>query len=173
MARIVIFGNTSGGKSTLARRLSRETGLPHFEIDKLLWQPDWSMTPKETYQRQHAEIVDRLDWIIDGGGDLETTRARAEHATDIIMIDMPVWVHFWLAAERQIAWTQGTLEHPPAGISNRPPTKRLFQIIWEVSQGWMPVLRSLCDEHEARGKAVVRLKSIEEIDAFTLQAAWP
>lgn len=168
MRRIVIFGNTSGGKSTLARRLSREAGIPQFEVDRLFWRPDWSMTPKETYERQHAEIVAGANWIIDGGGSLDTTRARAELATDIIMIDMPVWVHFWLAAERQIAWAQGTLEHPPAGISDMPPTKRLFEIIWETSQGWMPVLRSLCDECEASGKTVVRLNSIEEIDAFAL-----
>ncbi len=67
----------------------------------------------------------RLAWIIDGGGDLETTRKRAERSTDIILIDMPIWVHFWLAAERQIAREGGSLEHPPAGNANVPPTKRL------------------------------------------------
>jgi adenylate kinase family enzyme len=171
MARIAIFGNTSGGKSTLARRLSSETGLPHIEVDRLFWQPDWSTTPKHQYQEQHAEIIAGDGWIIDGGGDLATTRARAQRATDIIMIDLPVWVHFWLAAERHIQWAQGTLAHPPAGIETAPPSKRLFEIIWEVNQDWMPVLRSLCDECEARGQRVARLCSLEEIDAFVALGA--
>lgn len=29
--------------------------------------------------------------------------ARLERATEIVVIDLPLWMHFWLAAERQIA----------------------------------------------------------------------
>lgn len=166
MSRIVILGATSGGKSTLARRLASQRGLPHVEIDKLYWQPDWTTTPRDIYERQHEEAIAGPAWIIDGGGDLDTVRARADRSTDIILIDMPIWVHFWLAAERQVAWAQGTLEHPPAGNPNVPPTKRLFEIIWDVHQGWMPVLRALCDDYEAKGKRVVRLTSLEALDAF-------
>lgn len=170
MARIAIFGNTSGGKSTLARRLASERGLNYVEIDQLYWQPDWTITPREIYEARHAEIIAGDNWIVDGGGDLGTLRARADRATEIIFIDMPVWVHFWLAAERQIAWANGTLEHPPAGNANVPPTKRLFEIIWNVDQGWMPVLRELCDELEASSKTVIRLASLEELDAFAASA---
>lgn len=79
---------------------------------------------------------------------------------------MPLWVHFWLAAERQIAWANGTLEHPPAGNSDVPPTRRLFEIISEVDRDWMPVLRALCDEHETKGKKVWRLDSLEAVNSF-------
>lgn len=164
MPRIVIFGTTSGGKSTLARRLAQSRALPHVEIDRLYWQADWSIVPPDIYAQRHAEVIAQEDWIIDGGGDLTTTRARAERATEIILIDMPLWIHFWLAAERQIAWANGTLEHPPAGIASVPPTRRLFEIIHEVHRDWMPVLRALCDEHETKGKTVVRLNSLEAID---------
>jgi len=166
MPRIVIFGNTSGGKSTLARRLARTRGLPHVEIDRLYWQADWSVVPADVYAQRHAEAIAGEDWIIDGGGNLQSVRARSERATEIVLIDMPLWVHFWLAAERQIAWANGTLVHPPAGIADVPPTRRLFEIIWEVDRDWMPVLRGLCDEHAAKGKTVVRLTSLEAVDAF-------
>ena len=83
MPRIVIFGNTSGGKSTLARRLSRETGIPHVEIDRLFWRPDWTVAPKDEFERQHADALSGQAWIIDGGGDLDTTRLRADRATHI------------------------------------------------------------------------------------------
>lgn len=166
MQRIAIFGTTSGGKSTLARRIAAKRGLPHVEIDRIYWQPDWSTVPQDVYARRHAEAIARDDWIIDGGGNLATVRERAARATEIILIDMPIWVHFWLASERQIAWANGTLEHPPAGIASVPPTRRLFEIIWEVHRDWTPVLRALCDEHEARGARVTRLTSLEAVDAF-------
>ncbi len=166
MPRIVILGNTAGGKSTLARQLSKKRGWPHIEIDRLYWQADWSVTPRDIYERQHAEKIKDDDWIIDGGGDLSSIRARIDRATEIILIDMPLWVHFWLAAERQILWASGKIEHPPAGIADMPPTRRLFEIIWEVDRDWMPTLRALCDEQEARGKVVTRLNSIDDLNAF-------
>lgn len=101
--------------------------------------------------------------------DPESTSSRAgaiAKGTEIILIDMPLWVHFWLAAERQFSWANGKIEHPPAGIADMPPTGRLFEIIWEVDRDWMPVLRALCDEQEARGKVVTRLNSIDDLNAF-------
>ena len=166
MRRIAILGNAAGGKSTLARRLARETDLPRVEIDGLYWQADWSPVPTDAYERRHAEIIAGERWIVDGGGNLATVRTRAERATDIILIDMPLWMHFWLAAERQAAWANGTLDHPPAGMRHAPPTRRLFEIIWELDRDWMPVLRSLCDAQEAKGKTVTRLASPEEVAAF-------
>lgn len=166
MPRIVILGNAAGGKSTLARRLSQERRLPHIEIDRLYWQADWSLTPAQVYERRHSEMIAGNEWIIDGGGDLPSVRARAERATEIILIDMPLWVHFWLAAERQISWAEGKIEHPPGGIAEMPPTRRLFEIMWQVDRDWMPILRALCHEKEAEGKRVIRLTSIDELNAF-------
>lgn len=165
MARIIILGNTAGGKSTLARTLSRNRGLPYFEIDRLYWQSDWSIAPMDIYERQHAEIIKQDAWIIDGGGDLPSIHARIERATEIILVDMPLWVHFWFAAERQITWATGTIEHPPAGNRDMPPTGKLFEIIWTIDREWMPRLRALCDEQEAKGKNVTRLKSLDDLNA--------
>jgi hypothetical protein len=68
--------------------------------------------------------------------------------------------------ERQISWAAGTIEHPPAGNTNVPPTGTLFEIIWQVDRDWMPTLRTLCDEQEAKGKVVTRLNSLDELNAF-------
>ena len=168
MPRIVILGNTAGGKSTLARHLSKNRGMEHIEIDRLFWQPDWSMTPSDIYERKHAEVIQTEDWIIDGGGGLPSIRARVDRANEIILIDLLLWVYFWRAAERQIAWATGMIEHPPAGSAEMSPTGRLFEIIWNVDRDWMPTLRRLCDEQEAIGKVVTRLNSIEDLDAFIL-----
>jgi adenylate kinase family enzyme len=105
MSRIVIIGNAGGGKSTLARTLAKQRGLRHVEIDRMLWQEGWQLTPNDVYARQHAEIIKGDGWVIDGLGQQVSIPDRVSRATDIILIDMPLWMHFWLAAERQIAWT--------------------------------------------------------------------
>jgi hypothetical protein len=87
-------------------------------------------------------------------------------STEIILIDMPLWMHFWLAAERQIAWAHGRLDDPPAGAAEMPPTRELFRTMSEVDRTWLPDIRSMCAEAELEGKAVMRLGSIDEIDAL-------
>ena len=166
MARIVVIGNAAGGKSTLARQLARRRDLPLIEVDRLLWQPGWQLTPQADYARQHAEAIGRERWVIDGLGRQDSIAERLARSTEIILIDMPLWMHFWLAAERQIAWAQGQIEQPPPGSATTPPTRELFRTMWEVDQTWLPELRSICAEAELEGKAVTRLSSVDEIDAF-------
>ena len=166
MSRVVVIGNAGGGKSTLARVLAERRGMPHIEIDRLLWQENWVLTPEDIYTRRHQDIIAQDEWVIDGLGRQNSIAARIARATEIILIDMPLWTHFWLAAERQIAWVRGNLDHAPGGVTQMPPTRELFRTIWEVDQTWMPEVRALCTEAEGQGKIVTRLTSVDELDAF-------
>lgn len=166
MLRIAILGNAGGGKSTLARKLGERHAIPHFEIDRLLWQEGWVPAPLETYVAQHERILSEDDWVIDGLGHQSSIPARIDRATKIILVDMPLWMHFWLAAERQIAWQSGNLEHTPGGLSAMPPTRDLFRTIWEIEQDWMPDIRRMCIEAEISGKRLTLIRSIDELDAL-------
>jgi adenylate kinase family enzyme len=166
LPRIVIIGNAGGGKSTLARTLAKRRRLRHVEIDQLLWQEGWKHSPADVYLKQHADLISGDGWVIDGLGQQASIPDRLSRATEIILIDMPLWIHFWLAAERQIAWASGKLEHTPGGISTIPPTQALFRTIWEVEQTWMPDVRALCANAEANGTIVTRIASLEELNAF-------
>jgi adenylate kinase family enzyme len=166
MKRAVVIGNSGGGKSTLARRLSSAWKCDHVEIDGLMWQPGWELTPVEVYNAEHARLIATESWIIDGLGRLDSIPGRLARATDIVLIDMPLWMHFWLAAERQIRWSSGALEHPPAGLTKMPSTEALFRTIWEVDQNWMPEIRQLVALEEQQGKRIFRLASISDLDRF-------
>jgi adenylate kinase family enzyme len=164
VSRIVIIGNSAGGKSTLARRLASRRSLPHVEVDRLLWQRGWKLAPEADYARAHAAAVAQERWVIDGLGRQDSIAERLARSTDIILIDMPLWMHFWLAAERQ--HDRAKLDHPPAGAAETPPTRELFRTMWEVDRSWLPEIRSMCAEAELAGKPVTRLASIEEVDAY-------
>jgi len=166
MARILIIGNAGGGKSVLARKLAKKRGLPYREIDAITWKPGWEAYSQAEYEAAHAKLIAEESWVIDGLGWTETLPERFARATEIILIDMPIWMHFWLAAECQFQWMQGKLENPVAGIAEMPTTRGMFQALWETDQEMAPVFRHLTDEAERAGKPVTRIASVEELDAY-------
>lgn len=163
--RVIVIGNAAGGKSTLAHALADRRGLKLVEVDRLLWQPGWKRTPQRQYERQHAQAIAEAAWIIEGLGRQDSIPGRLKRATEIILVDLPLWVHFWLAAERQTAWATGRIDHPPAGEDTMPPTRDLFRTMWEVNETWMPRIRALCDAAEQEGTRVIRIHSTDELDA--------
>jgi adenylate kinase family enzyme len=117
VARIVVIGNAAGGKSTPARHLARRRELPLFEVDRLLWRQDWQVTPADDYARGHAAIVAQNRWVIDGLGRQDSIAERLARSTEVILIDMPLWMHFWRAAERQPRGLQPAWAQPCPGRS--------------------------------------------------------
>jgi adenylate kinase family enzyme len=163
MSRVVVIGNAAGGKSTLARQMSIARSLPLVEIDKLLWKEGWHLAPPEEYEAKHSAAIAQDEWIIEGLGSQASIPARIARATEVVLFDLPLWIHFALSAERQARWSNQ--DAPPAGIATKPPTMAVFKTMWEVHRDWLPGIRELCREAE-QTKAVTRLCTLEEVDAL-------
>lgn len=166
--RIAVLGNAGGGKSTLARRLAGEHALPYVEVDSFLWTPDWDLVPETEYDARHREVLDRDAWVLDGMGLPASLEARFVRSTAVILVDLPLWQHYWLAAERQAAWAAGTAEAPPGGRGDRPDTRRLFEFMWMIDRDLMPGIRTQVQAAEAAGTAVFRIRDVEELSGFRL-----
>jgi len=65
MRKIALFGPTATGKTTLARRLSAESGYLHTDLDDLLFTPDGPLSLEE-FRRQAAEVTSGDEWIVEG-----------------------------------------------------------------------------------------------------------
>ena len=68
MKKVAVFGNTSGGKSTLARRLAELTRLPLYPLDTIQFRAGGGKVPHDEYLKKHADLLKRDEWIIDGFG---------------------------------------------------------------------------------------------------------
>jgi adenylate kinase family enzyme len=93
--RIAVLGSASGaGKTTLARALAAQHGLPYHELDALHHGPGWAEPTADAFRALVAPIVAEPAWVIDGSyrgklGDLVLERAEL-----VVWIDLPrrVWL---------------------------------------------------------------------------------
>jgi adenylate kinase family enzyme len=94
-SRVLIYGVTGSGKTTLARELADQTGLPWHSVDDLTWEPGWIGVPPEEQRRRMAAICAGERWILDSAYStwLDLVLARVEL---IVALDYPRW--------RSLAW---------------------------------------------------------------------
>ncbi len=92
--RIAVVGPMASGKTTFANLLKRTTALPLIHMDSLLWQPDWTKTPKELAQANHDKAIMQDRWIIEGWMDPKF-RNRAERADLIFHLDYSAPTLVW------------------------------------------------------------------------------
>lgn len=64
MRRVVVIGASGSGKTTFARVLALQLGLPHVEADSMYWGPNW--TPREDFGAQLQAVLAGDEWVIDG-----------------------------------------------------------------------------------------------------------
>lgn len=89
--RVLIYGVTGSGKTTLAEKLSRVTSLPWYSVDDLTWEPGWVEVGNDEQRRRISEICARSEWILDTAygrwRDIPLSRAEL-----IVALDYPRWV---------------------------------------------------------------------------------
>jgi predicted kinase len=54
--RVLIYGVTGSGKTTMARQVAERTGLRWHSVDDLTWEPGWVSVPTDEQRRRIAEI---------------------------------------------------------------------------------------------------------------------
>ena len=165
MRKVAVLGNAGGGKSTLCVRLSESIGIPLYFTDQLLWQPGGIAVLEAEFEMRHDDILSQDSWIIDGFGTYNTYLRRLEEADTIILIDHPIWRHYWWAGKRNLA----SLFRSPIGMPERFPliksTVEIAKFMWWVDRNFTPTNRAMIGRY-AKTKKVFHLRSPREIMLF-------
>ena len=80
--RILVYGATGSGKSTMALALGERLDLPVTLVDDLAWDPDWVQVSPEVFEARFRPRLESPSWVIDTVYGLEEFRAgvdRLEH----------------------------------------------------------------------------------------------
>lgn len=67
MKKILIFGNSGAGKTTLAKKMAKENQLPHLDLDNLTWdKPGARKAFEDSLESVNEFIQSNESWIIEG-----------------------------------------------------------------------------------------------------------
>ena len=101
MRRILVYGVTGAGKTTLARRIAARLGLPYHPVDDLTWEPGWVPVPTEVQRERIAAICAGDAWVLDHayGAWIDVPMARADL---VVCLDLPRWRSFGRLLRRSI-----------------------------------------------------------------------
>jgi len=139
--------------------------LPLFPIDSLQWRPGWKRVPPEQFAEAHAAVLREKRWIIDGWGDSSSIEERFRQADTIVLVDYPLWRHYFWAIKRQIQCLFRPRVDGPPGCPMLPMTWPLLKMIWVIEKDAMPTLRrqmtSLKNE-----KTVFRIRTLRDLRNF-------
>jgi len=128
--RILIYGVTGSGKSSLARQLSEATGLPHICVDDLTHLPNWEQVPKEEQRTKLLEICAKDQWILDGAYSCWSDIVL-ERADLVIALDYPRLVSLFRLLRRCI---QRAIDQKPICNGNRETWRMMLSrdsiILW-------------------------------------------
>ena len=170
MKRVAVFGNTGGGKSTLARRLAELTRLPLYPLDLIQFRTGGERVPDDAYLQAHADLLQRDEWVIDGYGTLATAWERFAIADTLVYIDLPLRTHYWWVTKRLIKALRVSPEGWPAGSPLWRSTLNSYKVAWRCHRGLTPKYRQFVAA-AAAAKRVHHLTSPAAMKAFLAAVA--
>lgn len=165
MSRVAIIGNGGGGKTTLSVKLGKALGIKVHHIDKIQFGPGWKTTAIEELTRQHDEILAMDRWIIDGWGGWSLIEQRFALADTIVLIDMPIYLHYWWALKRQIAFPFRSTPDRPKDCPLLPKTWEMMKVLWFVHRRLRPRLIEVIESHR-ESKLIIQIRSRRELHEF-------
>jgi adenylate kinase family enzyme len=152
--RVAVIGISGAGKSTFARALAAQTGLPLLHGDRLDWLENWGVRPDGELQAMHDVWIAQPRWIIEGW--VEAERASRLAAADLVIdLDFPGLLCAWRVLARMLRGERRV--EMPDGCVDQFSWRTLK---WAVSKAERPSIEAALQV--ARPKKYVRLTTPRE-----------
>lgn len=162
LEKILVIGSPGAGKSTFARKLRDETGIPLYYLDLLWHRPDRTNVAREEFDMRLAQILEKDRWIIDGNY-LRTFEMRMRACDTVFLLDYPMKVCLTGAEERigkkreDLPWIETEFD------------EEFRQWILDFPNDQLPVIYEMTEQYRNEKKIIV-FRSREEAEDFLNKA---
>lgn len=130
--RINVVGTAGSGKSTFSRKLAELLEVPHFEMDRLYWKPNWQATGDEELLENVRQVTEQDCWILDGNY-TRTTPVKWSRVELVIWLDMS-FTRTFSRVTRRVFHRSFSKEEIWPGTGNRESLSKAFltkdSILW-------------------------------------------
>lgn len=169
--RINVVGTSGSGKSTFSRRLSQTLNIPHVEMDKIFWGPNWRWPPDTEFFAKLQESLEQDSWVLDGNY-TRTAPIKWAKVDTIIWLDFPFLKTFYRALTRALRRSL-TQDEIWEGTGNRETFRRNFLskesvLLWTLktySSVRKKYEQAMTDPKHSHIR-FVRLRSDREIESY-------
>ncbi|WP_349515585.1 DNA topology modulation protein [Leuconostoc suionicum] len=166
MKRVLLIGSGGAGKSTLARKLSKQLNITVFHLDKLLWKPNWQMTPKPEQTIIVNNLVRQDSWIIDGNYN-GTLDIRVAAADTVIFLDRSRFVCIYQVVKRLLQY-RGTARPDMQDDCPEKIDWDFLKWIWHFPNKQKVMIMDMFETID-QSKNIVILKNKRQIEQFLNQ----
>ena len=168
MRRILIVGNSGGGKSTLARRLGEKLSLPVIHLDVIFWKPGWVEAPDDEFRAGVARALQGPAWVCDGNSPA-TADIRMPFADTIVWIRQPRLLCLIRAISRVVTYRGRHTRPDMAQGCDEKFDPQFYRYIWTYDEKVAPRIDAALKAH-GRHARLVRLRNDREIADFLASA---
>jgi len=170
VSKIAIIGNSCGGKTRLSQNLAKKYQLPLIHVDQIQFMPGLKFRPfAESIQLLKLEQA-KPEWIIDGFGPLDILEERLKLAEQIIMIDLPIAIHYFWAFKRVLKnlFINQRSELPPnSSERNWAHVIKLFKTIHQVHTKMRPEMLRILARDMYKHKTLL-IQNTKDLNQFRL-----
>ncbi len=165
MDRIMIFGFSGGGKSTLARKMGEILDIEPTHFDRLHWLPGWVESTRDYKREMIKPVLERDRWIIEGNYHHIYWNERLEKADTIIFIDVNRFTCIYQAWKRSLMYKGKTRTDMGEGCTEKFDLEFAKWVFFKGRKKRREYLKAIKQQKNS-GKNTCILKSIKDINKF-------
>lgn len=159
MKQILVTGNAGSGKTTFAKKLSTDLGIPLHGLDLIVWQPGWKVTPEAERKQKIQQLTLNESWVVDG-----VSKQIFLAADTIFFLDIPLYRCLINIVTRFIQNGFKTRESLPKDCPEYIGVFKAIKVAFLYQKHTRPALLQMINEHPL--KQVFWFKKFEQLNSW-------
>lgn len=155
MKRVVVLGSPGAGKSTFARKLHQQSGLPIVHLDFYFHQSKYDyINNLEAWIARVKTLMEPEEWIIDGNYQ-STVPLRCEAADTIILFDLPRWLCMYRVIRRRLLLHNKQRDDMPSEWKEKIG-EGFLKFVWNFNKLQKPRIVEVLNQNRHKNIAIFR-----------------